>query len=150
MRPRSWLSRPAPDRSRPPSGGAGGRRRPRPAAQRPRLRRASPLLRRLLGAQALAFVFFAVVIPIEVVFAKETLDAGDAGYGALLASWGVGMVSAAWPSPGWRAAARRPSWRPRRWPSVPLTWAWASPPGSCWPAPPRRSAASATGSSGSP
>jgi MFS family permease len=52
----------------------------------------SPLLRRLLGAQALAFVFFAVVIPIEVVFAKETLDVGDAGYGALLASWGAGMV----------------------------------------------------------
>jgi hypothetical protein len=54
--------------------------------------RSSPLLRRLLGAQALAFVFFAVVLPIEVVFAKETLEAGDAGYGALLASWGAGMV----------------------------------------------------------
>ncbi len=54
--------------------------------------RESPLLKRLLGAQAIAFVFFAVVIPIEVVFAKETLDAGDAGYGALLASWGAGMV----------------------------------------------------------
>jgi len=51
------------------------------------------VLRRLLGAQALAFVFFAVVIPIEVVFAKETLGAGDAGYGALLASWGAGMVA---------------------------------------------------------
>lgn len=51
------------------------------------------LLRRLLAAQALAFVFFAVVIPIEVVFAKQTLGAGDAGYGALLASWGVGMVA---------------------------------------------------------
>lgn len=49
-------------------------------------------LRLLLTAQAVAFVFFAVVIPIEVVFAKETLDAGDAGYGALLASWGGGMV----------------------------------------------------------
>jgi MFS family permease len=55
--------------------------------------RGRPLLRRLLGAQAVAFVFFAVVIPIEIVFAKETLDAGDAGYGALLASWGAGMVS---------------------------------------------------------
>ena len=54
--------------------------------------RKNPLLRRLLGAQAVAFVFFAVVIPIEVVFAKESLDAGDAGYGALLTSWGVGMV----------------------------------------------------------
>ncbi len=49
-------------------------------------------LRLLLTAQAMAFVFFAIVIPIEVVFAKETLDAGDAGYGALLASWGGGMV----------------------------------------------------------
>ena len=55
--------------------------------------RARPLLRRLLAAQAAAFVFFAVVIPIEVVFAKQTLDAGDAGYGALLASWGVGMIA---------------------------------------------------------
>ena len=49
-------------------------------------------LRLLLAAQAMAFVFFAVVIPIEVVFAKRTLGAGDAGYGALLASWGAGMV----------------------------------------------------------
>ena len=55
--------------------------------------RERPALRRLLGAQALAFIFFALVIPIEVVFAKETLDAGDAGYGALLASWGLGMVA---------------------------------------------------------
>lgn len=54
--------------------------------------RENVLLRKLMGAQALAFVFFAVVIPIEVVFAKETLGAGDAGYGALLASWGAGMV----------------------------------------------------------
>lgn len=71
---------------------------PEPAGMLERLRngfryvRSSPLLRRLMGAQAVAFVFFAVVIPIEVVFAKETLGAGDAGYGALLASWGVGMV----------------------------------------------------------
>jgi predicted MFS family arabinose efflux permease len=49
-------------------------------------------LRRLLAAQGMAFIFFSLVIPIEVVFAKETLGAGDSGYGALLASWGVGMV----------------------------------------------------------
>jgi predicted MFS family arabinose efflux permease len=49
-------------------------------------------LRRLLGAQAAAFVFFATVIPIEVAFAKDTLDAGDLGYGLMLASWGAGMV----------------------------------------------------------
>ncbi len=55
--------------------------------------RARVALRRLLGAQALGFVFFATVIPIEVAFAIDTLDAGDLGYGALLASWGVGMIA---------------------------------------------------------
>jgi MFS family permease len=49
-------------------------------------------LRRLLIAQGAAFVFFTAVLPIEVIYAKETLNAGDAGYGALLASWGIGMV----------------------------------------------------------
>ena len=46
----------------------------------------------LICAQAIAFVFFAAVIPVEVIFAKETLDAGDTGYGLMLASWGGGMV----------------------------------------------------------
>ena len=50
-------------------------------------------LRRLLTAQAGAFVFFAAVIPVEVIYAKETLDAGDTGYGLLLGSWGAGMVA---------------------------------------------------------
>jgi MFS family permease len=49
-------------------------------------------LRRLLFAEGAAFVFFAAVIPVEVVYAKETLGAGDSGYGLMLASWGVGMV----------------------------------------------------------
>ncbi len=49
-------------------------------------------LRRLLLAEGLAFVFFAAVLPVEVIYAKETLGAGDAGYGFLLASWGIGMV----------------------------------------------------------
>ena len=53
---------------------------------------ASRTLLRLLVAQAAAFIFFAAVIPVEVIYAKETLDAGDSGYGAVLASWGVGMV----------------------------------------------------------
>lgn len=51
-----------------------------------------PSLRGLISAQAAAFIFFAAVIPVEVIYAKETLGAGDAGYGFLLASWGVGMV----------------------------------------------------------
>jgi MFS family permease len=49
-------------------------------------------LRRLLAAQAAALVFFSAVIPIEVIYAKETLDAGDTGYGLMLGSWGAGMV----------------------------------------------------------
>jgi MFS family permease len=49
-------------------------------------------LRRLLGAQTLALVFFSAVIPIEVIYAKETLGAGDTGYGLMLGSWGGGMV----------------------------------------------------------
>ena len=51
-----------------------------------------PTLRRLLSAQSAAFVFFAAVLPIEVIYAKQTLGAGDSGYGLLLASWGAGMV----------------------------------------------------------
>jgi MFS family permease len=50
-------------------------------------------LRRLIGAEAAALVFFSAVVPIEVVYAKETLGAGDTGYGILLASWGLGMVA---------------------------------------------------------
>jgi MFS family permease len=46
----------------------------------------------LLVAQAAAFIFFTAVIPIEIVYAKDTLGAGDSGYGALLSSWGIGMV----------------------------------------------------------
>ncbi|HKG35135.1 MAG TPA: MFS transporter [Solirubrobacterales bacterium] len=49
-------------------------------------------LRGLICAQAIAFVFFSAVIPVEVIFAKETLGAGDTGYGLMLASWGGGMV----------------------------------------------------------
>ncbi|HEU4393060.1 MAG TPA: MFS transporter [Solirubrobacterales bacterium] len=49
-------------------------------------------LRHLMLAQGAAFVFFAAVIPVEVIYAKETLGVGDSGYGLLLASWGTGMV----------------------------------------------------------
>jgi MFS family permease len=49
-------------------------------------------LRRLLITQGLAFAFFSAVVPLEVVYAKETLGASDTGYGILLTTWGVGMV----------------------------------------------------------
>ena len=72
---------------------------PEPGRMRDRVRAGARLhpgdsvrLRRLLIAQGAAFIFFAAVIPIEVIYAKETLGAGDSGYGLMLASWGAGMV----------------------------------------------------------
>jgi MFS family permease len=47
----------------------------------------------LLWTEAVALVFFTAVVPVEVVFIKATLHAGDAGYGALLATWGAGTVA---------------------------------------------------------
>jgi MFS family permease len=52
----------------------------------------SPLLRMLLIGQALALILFTLVIPIEVIYAKESLGTSDAGFGILLASWGAGIV----------------------------------------------------------
>jgi MFS family permease len=51
-----------------------------------------PPVRRLLVGTAVMLLFGSAVIPIEVVFAKRTLHAGDTGYGLFVASWGVGMV----------------------------------------------------------
>jgi MFS family permease len=71
---------------------------PEPGRMRDRVRagvaylRETVALRWLLIAQGAAFVFFAAVIPVEVVYAKETLGTTDTGYGVMLASWGVGMV----------------------------------------------------------
>jgi MFS family permease len=71
---------------------------PEPGKMRERVRagiaylRERKTLRRLLVAQGAAFVFFAAVLPVEVVYAKQTLGTSDSGYGLMLASWGVGMV----------------------------------------------------------
>jgi MFS family permease len=51
-----------------------------------------PALRTLLLAEAMALVFFEFAGPIEIVYAKATLHAGDSGYGVLLTTWGVGVV----------------------------------------------------------
>lgn len=50
------------------------------------------LARGLLALQAVLLVLFNIAVPIEVVYAKDVLDAGDVGFGALLAAWGAGMV----------------------------------------------------------
>ncbi|MGN6254458.1 MAG: MFS transporter [Solirubrobacterales bacterium] len=81
------------------SAGAMPRAEPEPGRMRDRVRaglayiREQTVLRRILTAQGLAFVFFAAVLPVEVVYVKETLGSTDTGYGVMLASWGVGMVA---------------------------------------------------------
>jgi MFS family permease len=57
-----------------------------------RFARRNPTVRLLLIGQALALILFTVVIPIEVIYAKESLQTSDAGFGILLASWGAGIV----------------------------------------------------------
>jgi MFS family permease len=52
-----------------------------------------PQLRALLLTEAVAVVFFASAEPIEIVYVKQTLHAGNGGFGLLLATWGLGMVA---------------------------------------------------------
>jgi MFS family permease len=49
-------------------------------------------VRALLIGQAVALVLFTLIIPIEVIYAKESLGTTSAGYGVLLAFWGAGIV----------------------------------------------------------
>jgi MFS family permease len=49
-------------------------------------------VRLLLAGEAVALVLFTIIVPIEVVYAKESLGTTDAGFGVLLASWGAGIV----------------------------------------------------------
>ena len=52
----------------------------------------TPMLRAVLLVEAVAIVFLEAVGPIEVGYAKATLNAGDRGLGLLLATWGAGTV----------------------------------------------------------
>jgi MFS family permease len=52
----------------------------------------APVLRRLLITQAVALTFFTFSGPVEVAYAKLSLDAGDSGYGALVGAWGLGVT----------------------------------------------------------
>jgi MFS family permease len=49
-------------------------------------------LRALIVGEGLAFVFFYLVVPVTVVYASRSLNAGAAGYAALLGSWGAGIA----------------------------------------------------------
>jgi MFS family permease len=55
--------------------------------------RRDPRVRLLLGGQSLALILFTLIIPIEVIYAKESLGTTSAGFGILLASWGAGIVA---------------------------------------------------------
>jgi hypothetical protein len=49
-------------------------------------------LRVLIFGEGLAFIFFYLVVPVTVVYAVRSLQAGPVGYAAILASWGAGAV----------------------------------------------------------
>jgi hypothetical protein len=55
--------------------------------------RERPRIRALLGLQAAALLFFTISIPVEVIYAQQSLHAGAAGYGVLLSAWGAGAVA---------------------------------------------------------
>ncbi len=52
----------------------------------------NPTLKWLLVAFGVVLFLFSVAVPVEVIFAKQILHAGDRGYGFMLGSWGVGMI----------------------------------------------------------
>jgi Transmembrane secretion effector len=54
--------------------------------------RAHRPVRLVLGAHAAALSCAAAATPVEVVYAKQSLHAGAAGYGLVLAFWGIGTV----------------------------------------------------------
>ena len=54
--------------------------------------RTSSKVRLLLVGESAALVFFTLVIPIEVIYARESLGTTSAGFGLLVAAWGVGIV----------------------------------------------------------
>jgi predicted MFS family arabinose efflux permease len=64
-------------------------------------------IRRLIGLQAVAVVFFTMSIPVEVVLAQRTLHAGARGYGGLLSAWGAGAVAGSLVYGRWRRLPSR-------------------------------------------
>ena len=57
-----------------------------------RYARSNRIARFLIGGEAIAVVFFTLIVPIEIVYAAETLGTDELGYGILLSSWGAGIV----------------------------------------------------------
>jgi MFS family permease len=57
-----------------------------------RYARNNRVARFLITGEGLAVVFFTLIVPIEIVYASETLGTDDLGYGIMLSSWGAGIV----------------------------------------------------------
>ncbi|HEY1714680.1 MAG TPA: MFS transporter [Solirubrobacteraceae bacterium] len=55
--------------------------------------RSDAVLARLMIIQAIGLCVFTISIPVEVVYAQQTLNAGADGYGLLLGVWGAGAVA---------------------------------------------------------
>ena len=115
-----------------------------------RFARTNALVRMLLIGEAIALVLFTLIIPIEVIYAKESLNTTSAGFGILLASWGAGIVvgSLIYLLVKHRSAITLIMISTAR--SAPPTSAWRRPTRCSSRAWSRSSAAPATASSGSP
>jgi predicted MFS family arabinose efflux permease len=50
------------------------------------------LVRMLMAGQSVALICFTLVVPIEVIYAKDSLGTTSAGFGILLSAWGAGIV----------------------------------------------------------
>ena len=87
---RRWCSRRARDL---PAATTAARAVPRARCARGlRYARTDRVARLLLGGEAIAIIFFTLIVPIEIVYAEETLKTDEAGYGILLSAWGAGIV----------------------------------------------------------
>lgn len=50
------------------------------------------LVRMLMAGQSIALICFTLVVPIEVIYARDSLGTTSAGFGILLSAWGAGIV----------------------------------------------------------
>jgi predicted MFS family arabinose efflux permease len=64
-------------------------------------------IRRALGLQAIAFLFFTIATPVEVVLVEHSLHAGVSGYGFVLSAWGGGAVIGSVVFARWRSRPGR-------------------------------------------
>jgi predicted MFS family arabinose efflux permease len=57
-----------------------------------RYARTNRTARLLLSGESVAVIFFTLIVPIEIVYAAETLHTDELGYGVMLSAWGAGIV----------------------------------------------------------